>query len=80
MQPLLEQAATEVSANSGARAAGAMAAEYTRRCMKQVGCAYHELVDYLILQYLVGDADVAPPSLPAIAVPAIPDKPVPTPS
>jgi len=75
VQQLLEKAATEVFANGGARAAGAFVAEHTGHCMKQVGYAYHELVDYLIFQYLVGDAHVAPPSLPAIAAPAIPDRP-----
>ncbi len=74
MQPQLEKAAAEVLASAGARAAGAFVAEYTQRCMKQVGYAYHELVDYLMLQYLLGDVEVAPPSLPAIAAPAIPDK------
>jgi len=39
-----------------------------------VGYAYHELVDYLMFQYLLGDADVAPPDLPRIAAPAIPDR------
>jgi dipeptidase len=75
MQPQLERAAAEVSANAGARAAGTFVAEYTQRCMKQVGYAYHELIDYLMFQYLLGDAEVAPPSLPVIAVPPIPDRP-----
>ena len=75
LQPQLEKAAAEVFANAGARAAGAFVAEYTDRCMKQVGYAYHDLVDYLMFQYLLGDADVAPPSLPVIAAPAVPDRP-----
>jgi dipeptidase len=76
MQPQLEKAATQIFAEAGARAAGAFVAEYTQRCMKQVGYTYHELVDYLMFQYVLGDANVAPPGLPAVAAPAIPDKPV----
>jgi len=75
LQPQLEKAAAEVLANAGARAAGAFVAEYTQCCMKQVGYAYHELVDYLMLQYLLVDADVAPPDLPIVAAPVIPGKP-----
>jgi len=74
LQPQLEKAAAEIFANDGARAAEMFVATYTGRCMKQVGYAYHELVDYLMFQYLLGDADVAPPRLPEIAVPAIPDR------
>lgn len=73
-QPRLEQTASEISAKSGAAAAGAFVADYTNNCMKQVGYAYHELVDYLMFQYLLGDADVAPPKLPEIATPAIPER------
>jgi len=76
LQPQLERAAAAVFANAGARAAGAFVAEYTQSAMKQVGYAYHELVDYLMLQYLLGDADVAPPNLPVVAAPVIPDKAV----
>ncbi|MCU0915681.1 MAG: C69 family dipeptidase, partial [Planctomycetes bacterium] len=79
LQPELEKAAAEVSTKDGARAAGAFVTAYTQGCMKQVGYAYHELVDYLMLQYLLGDAEVAPPRLPAIAPPAIPDRPAPAP-
>ena len=43
-----------------------------RQCATKVGCAYHDLVDYLILQYLVGYKELAPPSLPEIAAPVIP--------
>ncbi len=75
LQPQLEKAAGEVFANAGARAAGAFVAEYTQCCMKQVSYAYHELVDYLMLQYLLGDIEIAPPRVPAVAAPAIPDKP-----
>jgi dipeptidase len=76
IQPELEKAAAEISAKSGVSAAGAFVAEYTNNCMKQAGYAYHELVDYLMFQYLLGDADVAPPGLPEIAAPAIPARAV----
>jgi dipeptidase len=79
-QPQLEKAAAEIFANDGTRAAEIFVAAYTERCMRQVGYAYYELVDYLMFQYLLGDADVSPPHLPEIAAPAIPDKPVPAPS
>jgi dipeptidase len=49
--------------------------EYTQRYMTQVGHAYDELVDYLMLQYLVDYREVAPSSLPQIAPPAVPDVP-----
>jgi dipeptidase len=74
LQPQLEKAAADVLANAGARAAGAFVTEYTQSCMKQVGYAYHELVDYLMLQYLLGDVEVAPPGVPEVAAPALPDK------
>lgn len=76
VQPQLEKVAVEVSASSGVAAAGAFVARYTSDCMKQVGYTYHELVDYLMFQYLLGDADVAPPALPEIALPRIPASPV----
>ena len=76
IQPELEKAAAAISARSGVAAAGAFVAQYTNNCMKQVAYAYHELVDYLMFQYLLGDAEVAPPALPEIAAPAIPGEPV----
>jgi len=73
IQSQLEKAAADICVKAGAIAAGAFVTDYTNNCMKQVGYAYHELVDYLMFQYLLGDADVAPPRLPEIAVPAVPD-------
>jgi dipeptidase len=75
VQPQLEKAASDVFASAGAQAAGAFVAEYTQCCMKQVGYAYHELADYLMFQFLLGDADIAPPSLPVVGTPVIPDQP-----
>jgi dipeptidase len=77
LQPQLEKAAAQIHASAGTRAAEAFAAAYTERCLQQVSYAYDELVDYLMFQYLVADAEVAPPSLPAIAAPALPDRPGP---
>jgi dipeptidase len=74
LQPQLEKTAAEIFAKEGARPAGAFLADYTSNTMKQVGYAYAELVDYLMFQYLLSDADVAPPHLPAIAAPVIPDR------
>ncbi len=48
--------------------------EYARRCLTQVGYAYHELVDYLMIRYLLDNADIAPPQLPAIDASVIPDQ------
>ena len=39
------------------------------------GYAYHELVDYLMFQYLVGCKELATPPLPQIAAPVIPSAP-----
>jgi dipeptidase len=75
IQPELEKAAAAISAKSGVAAAGTFVATYTNNCMKQVGYAYRELADYLMFQYLLGDADVAPPALPEIAAPVIPGEP-----
>jgi dipeptidase len=67
-----ERAAAGVFKRDGASAAESFVTRYTTQCLKQVGYAYHELVDYLMFQYLLGHPDVAPPSLPVIGAPAIP--------
>jgi dipeptidase len=46
--------------------------DYARQCATQVGFAYGELVDDLMLRHLVGYAEVMPSVLPTIAVPSIP--------
>jgi hypothetical protein len=38
-----------------------------------VGAAYAELVDYLMLRFLVGDPEFARPRLPQIAEPTVPE-------
>jgi len=49
--------------------------EYAQRCITQVEYAYNELVDYLMLQYLLGYGEVSAPTLPRIAAPETPDAP-----
>jgi len=73
-QPALEKAAADVFKKEGLRGTEAFLTQYTRHCLKQVGYACHELVDYLMLQYLLGYADVAPPRLPVVAAPLVPDR------
>jgi dipeptidase len=68
----LEEAALRVFEQHGAAATEAFLTDYARLCLSQVGTAYDELVDYLMLQYLVGDKELAPARLPRIAVPAVP--------
>jgi len=46
--------------------------EYAAQCLKQVGYAYEELVDYLMLKYLCMYPEAAPHRLPSIAPPVIP--------
>jgi dipeptidase len=48
---------------------------YAENCLKQIGYAYNELVDYLMFQYLVDHSEVAPPKLPAVSAPVIPAVP-----
>jgi dipeptidase len=67
-----ERAAASVLKRDGAGAAEEFVTDYTGHCLKQVGYAYDELVDYLMFQYLLGHADVAPPNLPVIGAPVIP--------
>jgi dipeptidase len=75
LQPELEKEAVRVFERQGVRAAETFLTNYTSQCLKQVGYSYHELVDYLMFQYLLGHAEVAPPSLPVIGAPAIPMPP-----
>lgn len=72
-QPRFERLAAEAARRQGPAAAERLASEYSRRCLEQVGGAYHELVDYLMFRYLVDQPEVAPPRRPEIAAPSIPD-------
>lgn len=73
-QAEFERAASLVFQREGARGAEAMVTDYTGQCLKQVGYAYHELVDYLMFRYLLDHPEVAPPRLPIISAPGIPNR------
>jgi dipeptidase len=74
-QSQLEQAAAEIHRRRGPKAAEAFLTAYVSDCATQVGVAYSDLVDYLMLRFLVGDPEFARPSLPRIAPPTIPEEP-----
>ena len=74
LQPALEQAAAELLRNDGRKAAESFLTAYASECAKQVGFAYSELVDYLMLRFLVGSPEFAPPELPRIVRPMVPDR------
>jgi hypothetical protein len=72
MQPEFERAVVEVCSKEDKPGVEALVTQYSKHCLKQVGFAYHELVDYLMFRYLVDRADVAMPNLPVIGPPALP--------
>ena len=76
IQSDFERVAVRIFQRDGARAAEKFVTDYAQQCLKQVGYAYGELVDYLMFQYLLGYPEVAPLRLPSIAAPVIPDVPV----
>jgi dipeptidase len=76
-QPRVEREAAHIFRQRGPRAAESFLTDYARQCAEQVGAAYGQLVDYLLLRYLVGAAEFAEPRLPRIAAPALPH-PVPS--
>ena len=71
-QPDLERAAVDVLRKRGPKAAEALLTAYASDCVTRVGSAYAELVDYLMLRFLVGDPELAHPTLPRIATPTLP--------
>ena len=71
-QSRFERLATDNFRTRGAAAAEKLVTEYSAHCLKQVGYAYHELVDYLMYRYLVGQSEISPPVLPVIEAPIIP--------
>jgi dipeptidase len=75
MQPEIEKVAVRVFQKHGLQGAERFLTDYARKCATQVGYTYHELVDYLMLQYLLGYGEISAPTLPQIAVPVIPDVP-----
>jgi dipeptidase len=66
-QTNLERIAAKVLKKEGADGIEHFLNNYVQHCLKQVGYAYNELVDYLMFQYLVDHPEVAPPKLPVIS-------------
>ncbi len=73
-QPRFERLAADAFRRQGSPAAEKLVTDYSTHCLKQVGYAYHELVDYLMYRYLVGHSEISPPSLPVIEAPIIPEE------
>lgn len=71
----VEAAATDILQEQGVTGVTAYLNGYAEDCLKQVGTAYHELVDYLMFQYLVDHAEVSPAECPVIRFPQIPGVP-----
>jgi dipeptidase len=68
----IERAALRVFSEGGPQAVEAFLTEYARQSTTQVGRAYHELVDCLMLAYLAGDPAFARPAWPVITAPEVP--------
>ena len=75
LQTDVEQAALRAYQEHGRHGAEAFLTEYAEQCTRRVGHAYYELVDYLLLQYLLGYKEMATLVLPQIAAPTVPDVP-----
>jgi len=72
LQPDLERSAVEIFRKRGPAAAEVFLTNYASDCATQVGTAYAELIDYLLLRFLVGDPEFARPALPRIGAPTVP--------
>jgi dipeptidase len=68
-QKTVEKTAADLLANEGPAEAQRYLTRYAERCLPLAAEAYRELVDYLMFQYLVDHAEVAPPKRPEISVP-----------
>ena len=66
LQPELERNAVDVFRKRGPEAAEIFLTNYASDCATHVGTAYAELVDYLMLRFLVADPEFARPTLPRI--------------
>lgn len=75
IQTHVERTAAEVLRKKGVGSVERFLNAYAEHCLRQVGYAYNELVDYLMFRYLLDDSEVAPPKLPAISAPIIPAVP-----
>ncbi len=74
LQTEVERTAMELSQDQGPDAARAMLTDYSGNCAVNVGYAYTDLVDYLMLKYVVGDPEYSTPELPEIAAPTVPNR------
>jgi dipeptidase len=72
IQTKVETTAADVLRKEGIEGIERFLNAYAHHCLKQVGYAYNELVDYLMFQYLVEHSEVAPPKLPVISAATIP--------
>ncbi len=68
-QAEFEQAAVDIFERQGKQQVEQWLTNACGSDMSQVEAAYNQLVDYLMLRYLVGDTEFAAPSLPQIVVP-----------
>ncbi len=73
LQPRVERAAVDIFRKEGPKAVEVFLNSYASDCTKQVGSAYSELVDYLMLQVLVGDREFAHPGPPRVSLTTVPD-------
>ena len=74
-QPEFEAAALRMNEEHGAARAESFVTEYTNSCLENVDDAYGELVDYLTFKYLYSYSNAAPPKLPEVPAPVIPELP-----
>jgi dipeptidase len=72
LQPQIERAAADALRTQGPKAAEALLTAYVSECATHVGLAYSDLVDFLMLRFLVGDPEFARPTLPRIGMPTVP--------
>jgi dipeptidase len=68
----LERAAVRLLRSQGPEAVERFLTDDARRCTTLVGSAYRELVDFLMLKYLVGDPELATPVRPKVVIPGAP--------
>ncbi len=72
LQPQLEEVAAEVFRKGGAKATEALLTAYASDCATHAGATYSELVEDLMLRFLVGDPEFAPPVVRQIGTPTVP--------
>jgi dipeptidase len=75
LQAEVEDAALQVFQKRGQQGVERLLTAYAGQCAREVGYAYHELVDYLTLRYLIGDRELDNQPLPRITPASIPDLP-----